>query len=108
MFQGKAPYFVSLCPDAIKPARRTRLGLTGKQRCANMPSPNSDTRAQVVVAYQGHPVFVCAQCATVIVRDKLYLFRRSAQADSGHGVGFAQALQDEVISKAFSGRDGRG
>lgn len=33
-----------------------------------MPSPNSDTRAQVVVAYQGHPVFVCAQCATVIVR----------------------------------------
>ncbi|KAF9650284.1 yippee-domain-containing protein [Thelephora ganbajun] len=49
-----------------------------------MPSPNSDTRVQVVVAYQGHPVFVCAQCATVI------------------------ALQDELISKAFSGRDGRG
>jgi len=21
-----------------------------------------------VVAYQGHPVFICAQCATVIVR----------------------------------------
>lgn len=33
-----------------------------------MPSPNGDTRAQVVVAYQGHPVFICAQCATVIVR----------------------------------------
>ena len=33
-----------------------------------MPPPNSDTRAQVVVAYQGHPVFVCAQCSTVIVR----------------------------------------
>jgi len=33
-----------------------------------MPSPNTDTRTQVVVAYQGHPVFVCAQCATVIVR----------------------------------------
>ncbi|KAF9785773.1 yippee zinc-binding/DNA-binding /Mis18, centromere assembly-domain-containing protein [Thelephora terrestris] len=49
-----------------------------------MPSPNSDTRAQVVVAYQGRQVFVCAQCAAVI------------------------ALQDELISKAFSGRDGRG
>jgi len=55
------------------PLRRRRgreaisLDSPGKQLCAEMPSPNGDTRAQVVVAYQGHPVFVCAQCATVIV-----------------------------------------
>lgn len=62
-----------------------------------------------MVAYQGHPVFVCAQCATVIVRGG---FLRVAVApfrpDRGHCVAFPQALQDELISKAFSGRDGRG
>ena len=55
--------FVSLRPDTIR--------LVARQLCsptAEMPSPNGDTRAQVVVAYQGHPVFICAQCATVIVR----------------------------------------
>jgi len=55
----------ALTPSTL---RRDKFELTGKQHCADMPSPNSDTRAQVVVAYQGHPVFVCAQCATVIVR----------------------------------------
>ncbi|KAF8345520.1 Yippee/Mis18, partial [Amanita rubescens] len=39
---------------------------------------------QVVLAYEGHPVYSCSKCATVI------------------------SLQDELISKAFSGRDGRG
>lgn len=75
-----------------------------------MPSPNSDTQAQVVVAYQGHPVFVCAQCATVIVRGAFVAVSRqwSTWADSGRGVALVQALQDELISKAFSGRDGRG
>ena len=67
-----------------------------------MPSPNSDTRSQVVVAYQGHPVFVCAQCATVIVRGCIV-------ADGAlELMVVAQGLQDELISKAFSGRDGRG
>jgi len=42
--------------------------------------PNSDTRAQVVVAYQGHQVFVCAQCATVIVRGAV--IRADARTES--------------------------
>ena len=73
-----------------------------------MPSPNGDTRAQVVVAYQGHPVFICAHCATVIVRGAFVVYRRAPGADRGCGAAFPQALQDELISKAFSGRDGRG
>ncbi|KAF8187488.1 yippee-domain-containing protein [Pholiota molesta] len=47
-------------------------------------SPTSDTRNLVVQAYDGHPTFSCARCSAVI------------------------SLQDELISKAFSGRDGRG
>ncbi|KAF8981089.1 yippee-domain-containing protein [Cyathus striatus] len=45
---------------------------------------NADTKDQVILTYQGHPTFSCSKCATVI------------------------ALQDELISKAFSGREGRG
>ncbi|KIY73115.1 yippee-domain-containing protein [Cylindrobasidium torrendii FP15055 ss-10] len=44
----------------------------------------TDTKSQVVQAYEGRPTFACSKCAAVI------------------------ALQDELISKAFSGRDGRG
>ncbi|TBU33939.1 yippee-domain-containing protein [Dichomitus squalens] len=47
-------------------------------------SPTSDTRSQVITTYLDHPTFSCAKCTAVI------------------------ALQDELISKAFSGRDGRG
>ncbi|KAF8893572.1 hypothetical protein BD779DRAFT_1435836 [Infundibulicybe gibba] len=43
-----------------------------------------DTKTQVVQAYDGRPVYICAKCSATI------------------------ALQDEMISKAFSGRDGRG
>ncbi|KAK7692349.1 hypothetical protein QCA50_003974 [Cerrena zonata] len=49
-----------------------------------MAFPISDTKSQVLSTYHGHPVFECSKCSAVI------------------------ALQDEVISKAFSGRDGRG
>jgi len=49
-----------------------------------MAAATSDTKADVVAAYHGHATFSCAQCAAVI------------------------ALQDELISKSFSGRDGRG
>ncbi|GBE80588.1 yippee zinc-binding/DNA-binding /Mis18, centromere assembly-domain-containing protein [Sparassis latifolia] len=49
-----------------------------------MASPNSDTKAEVVVVYHGRSTFLCSQCAAVI------------------------ALQDELISKSFSGREGRG
>ncbi|TCD68262.1 hypothetical protein EIP91_011228 [Steccherinum ochraceum] len=45
---------------------------------------NSDTKSQVITTFDQHPVFSCASCSAVI------------------------ALQDELISKAFSGRDGRG
>lgn len=86
----------------------TSLDSPGKQACAEMPSPNGDTRAQVVVAYQGHPVFICAQCATVIVRGVYADITKPSCANRGRGVAFPQALQDELISKAFSGRDGRG
>ena len=76
---------------------------------ADMPSPNGDTRAQVVVAYQGHPVFICAQCASVIVREAFICIADTCpRTDGGYGIALAQALQDELISKAFSGRDGRG
>ncbi|KXN90784.1 hypothetical protein AN958_03438 [Leucoagaricus sp. SymC.cos] len=47
-------------------------------------SPNSDTKTQVLLVYDDQPSFICSKCSAVI------------------------ALQDEVISKAFSGRDGRG
>ncbi|KAK7473105.1 hypothetical protein VKT23_001206 [Stygiomarasmius scandens] len=43
-----------------------------------------DTATQVVQAYENQPTLSCSKCAAVI------------------------ALQDELISKAFSGRDGRG
>ncbi|KAL0956637.1 hypothetical protein HGRIS_002770 [Hohenbuehelia grisea] len=49
-----------------------------------MSSSMSDTRSQVIQTFQDHPTYSCAKCAAVI------------------------ALQDELISKAFSGRDGRG
>ncbi|GAW10641.1 yippee-domain-containing protein [Lentinula edodes] len=47
-------------------------------------SISSDTRAQVVQIYDNLPTYACAKCSAVV------------------------ALQDELISKAFSGRDGRG
>lgn len=47
-------------------------------------SPTSDTKSLVVQDYDGHPIYICSKCSAVIV------------------------LQDELISKAFSGRDGRG
>ncbi|KAF9073620.1 yippee zinc-binding/DNA-binding /Mis18, centromere assembly-domain-containing protein [Rhodocollybia butyracea] len=49
-----------------------------------MASALSDTRTQVAQIYDNQPKYVCAQCSASI------------------------ALQDELISKAFSGRDGRG
>ncbi|KAJ4493761.1 hypothetical protein C8J55DRAFT_416855 [Lentinula edodes] len=47
-------------------------------------SISSDTRSQVVQIYDNLPTYACAKCSAVV------------------------ALQDELISKAFSGRDGRG
>ncbi|KIM46874.1 hypothetical protein M413DRAFT_422338 [Hebeloma cylindrosporum] len=49
-----------------------------------MLSPTSDNRNLVIQAYEGHPNFSCSNCSALI------------------------ALQDELISKSFSGRDGRG
>ncbi|KAF9033282.1 yippee-domain-containing protein [Hymenopellis radicata] len=49
-----------------------------------MASPSADTKTQVIQTYAGHPIYSCSKCSCVI------------------------ALQDELISKAFSGRDGRG
>ncbi|TFK21097.1 yippee-domain-containing protein [Coprinopsis marcescibilis] len=45
---------------------------------------SSDTKAQVVQTFEGHPSYSCCKCSAVV------------------------ALQDELISKSFSGRDGRG
>ncbi|KIM46637.1 hypothetical protein M413DRAFT_440243 [Hebeloma cylindrosporum] len=44
-------------------------------------SPTSDTRKLLIQAYEGHANFSCSKCLAVI------------------------ALQDELISKSFSGRD---
>ncbi|KDQ55815.1 hypothetical protein JAAARDRAFT_195630 [Jaapia argillacea MUCL 33604] len=49
-----------------------------------MSTPISDTKQDVITTYVGRPTFSCAGCAAVIT------------------------LQDELISKHFSGRDGRG
>ncbi|KIM75937.1 hypothetical protein PILCRDRAFT_826770 [Piloderma croceum F 1598] len=49
-----------------------------------MTSPTSDTKTQVVHTFCDHPKLSCSTCAAVI------------------------ALQDELISKSFSGREGRG
>ncbi|KAJ3554572.1 hypothetical protein NM688_g3035 [Phlebia brevispora] len=49
-----------------------------------MAQSPSDTKAQVTLTYEGHPKFCCAKCSATI------------------------ALQDELISKSFAGRDGRG
>ncbi|EIM83032.1 yippee-domain-containing protein [Stereum hirsutum FP-91666 SS1] len=48
------------------------------------PQNEPPTPAQVAHMYRDQPTFSCSNCAAVI------------------------ALQDELISKAFSGRDGRG
>ncbi|KAH9858460.1 yippee-domain-containing protein [Lenzites betulinus] len=48
------------------------------------PPTSSDSKSRVLTTFLDHPTFSCAQCSAVI------------------------ALQDELISKAFSGRDGRG
>ncbi|KAI6121815.1 hypothetical protein F5141DRAFT_1092513 [Pisolithus sp. B1] len=47
-------------------------------------NPYADTKNQVVSTFRDHPRFICATCSAVL------------------------ALQDELISKSFSGRDGRG
>jgi len=47
-------------------------------------SDSDDTKAQVIQVYENQPSFSCSKCTATI------------------------ALQDELISKAFSGRDGRG
>ncbi|EGO00487.1 hypothetical protein SERLA73DRAFT_181104 [Serpula lacrymans var. lacrymans S7.3] len=49
-----------------------------------MASSTSDTKTQVISTYHDHATFSCAQCSAVV------------------------ALQDELISKSFSGREGRG
>ncbi|KAF5383495.1 hypothetical protein D9757_006097 [Collybiopsis confluens] len=49
----------------------------------------SDTRTQVIQIFDGKPTYACATCSAIIA-------------------GSYSALQDELISKAFSGRDGRG
>jgi hypothetical protein len=46
--------------------------------------PTADTKSHVKATYDNHPTFICSSCSAVI------------------------ALQDELISKSFSGRDGRG
>ncbi|KAI0088125.1 yippee zinc-binding/DNA-binding /Mis18, centromere assembly-domain-containing protein [Irpex rosettiformis] len=49
-----------------------------------MAQTKTDAKAQVIATYDGHPTFQCSTCAATI------------------------ALQDELISKSFAGRDGRG
>lgn len=64
-------------------------------------APYLDTKPQVELVYEGKPTYCCAQCDAVIVRPlaNLYIIMLKIRY---------QTLQDETISKAFSGRDGRG
>lgn len=65
-------------------------------------SPTSDTRNLTVQVYDGHPTYICSKCSVVIVSSTY----QKVSLIVGWDV--VQALQDEMISKAFSGRDGRG
>jgi len=49
-----------------------------------MPSADKSSTSKVLHVFEGHPSFYCSNCSAVI------------------------ALKDELISKSFSGRDGRG
>ena len=66
----------------------------------------ADTKTQVIQTYEGHPTYSCLKCAAVIVRLSLPLTTNSEHCSRINDIG--QTLQDELISKAFSGRDGRG
>jgi len=50
----------------------------------SMPSADKSSTSKVLHVFEGHPSFYCSNCSAVI------------------------ALKDELISKSFSGRDGRG
>ena len=66
-------------------------------------SPTSNTKAHVISVFDDKPSYSCAKCSAVIVR----LFRSRCCLCLSRAL-LKQALQDELISKSFSGRDGRG
>lgn len=59
----------------------------------------STVKHDVSSMFHGKAVFTCSTCTAVLVRTKDQV--HEMQTD-------LQALQDEVISKSFSGREGRG
>lgn len=67
-------------------------------------SPTSDTKPLVVQAYDGRPSYSCSKCSAVIVGISVLIASLLSVLNC---VG-CQSLQDELISKSFSGRDGRG
>lgn len=77
-------------------------------------SPTADTKAHVVAIWEDKPHFACAQCSAVVVSNLSFVspcvcFTSSIMGETNDLPHLAlQALQDELISKSFSGREGRG
>lgn len=71
---------------------------------SSMSSPDSDTRTQVESLFNDRPTFSCSKCSAVLVGQCII---SPSIALTAQYVAI-QALQDELISKSFSGRDGRG
>lgn len=69
-----------------------------------MISPMSEKKPQVVVVFENQPKFICSKCSAVVVG----LLKASVSSNPDINLIVLQALQDELISKSFSGRDGRG
>ena len=72
--------------------------------------PTADTKTHVIAIYNDRPHFACARCSAIIVSTSLPLSRiHTAHLPITHrSLKHTQSLQDELISKSFSGREGRG
>ncbi|KAG9316815.1 hypothetical protein JVU11DRAFT_2880 [Chiua virens] len=76
--------FALLHTDAPQLLPLTSLNYNSYQEPSPMVELSSNTKDQVITTFQEQPRFICANCSAVL------------------------ALQDELISKSFSGREGRG
>ncbi|KAL1735508.1 hypothetical protein EV714DRAFT_280109 [Schizophyllum commune] len=68
--------------------------------------PTRPTTDESALVYEGKPVYSCSNCSAVIVSLLTPFVQRT---DIGLNPRNAlQTLQDELVSKTFSGREGRG
>ncbi|KAL1705300.1 hypothetical protein EV121DRAFT_203922 [Schizophyllum commune] len=70
--------------------------------------PTRPTTNESALVYEGKPVYSCSNCSAVIVSTGLsapYFLRADVGLNPRNA---SQTLQDELVSKTFSGREGRG